>query len=84
MVKVKAILSVVTEVAILAKKVKADGKLDMTDTVHVIPFVQKLPEHIKAISDWSEALEEIKKIDLASGIVLVQFVDGEIKKIEKA
>jgi hypothetical protein len=56
----------------------------MSDTVHAVPFVQKIPAHIKAISEWKEAVEELKKIELASGIVLVQFVDSEIKRIEKA
>lgn len=84
MEKAKAILSVLADVAVLVKKVKSDGKLDMSDTIHVLPFVQKLPEHIKAISEFREAAEELKGIDVAGGIVLIQHVDSLIKKIEKA
>lgn len=84
MEKLKAVLRVATDVVILIKKVKQDGKLDMTDSLHVIPFVQKLPEHIKALADIKEVFEELKGIDVASGLGLVQFIDGEVKRVEKA
>lgn len=84
MEKLKKILNVVTDVVILVKKVKEDGKLDMTDTIHAVPFVQKIPDHIKAIAEWKEAVEELKAISVASGLELVQFVDSEVKRIEKA
>lgn len=84
MKKLKAILSVVADVVILVKKVKEDGKLDMTDAVHVLPFVQKLPDHIKAFSELKEAFEEAKEIDVASGLDLIQFIDSEVKRVEKA
>lgn len=84
MTKLKKILSVATDVAILVKKVKEDGEINMNDTVHAIPFVQKLPEHIKALADWKEAVEELKAITVTSGLDLVQFVDSEVKRVEKA
>lgn len=84
MTKVKAVLSVIADIAIIVKKVKADGKLDLNDSLHVIPFAQKLPEHIAALSNLQEAFEEIKSITVASGLDLVQFIDSKVKEVEKA
>lgn len=84
MEKLKKILAVGTKVAILIKKVKADGKLDMADAVHVVPFVTDLPESIAALADFKEAIAEIKAIDVASGLGLVQFIDAQVKLVEKA
>jgi hypothetical protein len=84
MEKVKKILEVAADVAVLVKRVRADGKIDLNDTIHVVPFVQKLPAHIEAISAWKEAVAEIKAINVPTGLALVTFIDEKVKLVERA
>ena len=82
--KIENIAEQLKELIIVGKKVKADGKVDANDLVHVIGLLPKLPTMIDAFKDLGEAIEEGKDIDVTEIIALIQKVNSLVKEIEKA
>ena len=82
--KIEAILDDVKELVIAAKKIKADGKVDLADLPHVISIIPKLGKFIEDFKAIGEAVEEGKDIDVAEIVALIQAVSSKIKQIEQA
>jgi len=82
--KVEAILEDLKEVAIVAKKVKHDGKVDLADLPHVMALLPKLPKFFEDFKAIGEAVEEGKDFDVAEVIGLIQKVHAMVKEVETA
>ena len=82
--KIEAILDDVKELVIVAKKIKADGKVDLADLPHVIAIIPKLGKFIEDFKASVEAVEEGKDIDIPEIVALIQAISAKIKEIEKA
>ena len=82
--KIEAILDDVKELVIAAKKIKADGEVDLADLPHVIAIISKLGKFIEDFKAIGEAAEEGKDIDVAEIVALIQAISSKIKEIEKA
>jgi len=80
----EGILDVLGDLSIVFKKVKADGKFDLNDTVHVLPVINKVPEYVEKISKYKEAFAELKKPSVSKFLKLVTIVDKKVKEFEKA
>ena len=61
--KIEAILDDVKELVIAAKKIKADGKVDLADLPHVISIIPKLG---KFIEDFMELWKRKREMKLES------------------
>ena len=82
--KIEAILDDVKELVIVAKLVKADGKVDIADLPHVVSLLPKIGKFIEDFKALSAAVEEGKDIDVAEVIALIQAITAKVKEIEKA
>lgn len=82
--KIEAIVEDVKEIAILAKKITEDKKVDIADLAVVIAFIPKLPKIIADLKSLGEVVEEAKDIDVAEIVGLIQKIDKVIKEVEKA
>lgn len=82
--KIEAILDDVKELVIVAKLIKDDGKVDLSDLPHVISIVPKLGKFIEDFKAIGGAVEEGKDIDVAEIIALIQAISAKVKEIEKA
>lgn len=82
--KIEALLKSVKQLVILAKKIKEDGKVDLNDLPHIVAFLPVLPQIIENFKEVSKAWGEIKDIDAAELINLIQVIDQAVKEIEQA
>ena len=82
--KIEAILDDVKDLVIVAKKIKADGKVDLADLPHVIAIIPKLGQFIEDFKAIGEAVEEGKDIDVTEIVSLIQKITAMIKEVEKA
>jgi hypothetical protein len=82
--KIEAILGDIKDLVIVAKLIKADGKVDLADLPHAIALLPKLGKFIEDFKAIGEAVEEGKDIDVAEIISLIQKVSALVKEIEKA
>ena len=82
--KIEAILDDVKELVIVAKLVKADGKVDIADLPHVVSLLPKIGKFIEDFKALSAAVEEGKDIDVAEVIALIQAITAKVKEIETA
>lgn len=81
--KIEAILDDITELVIVAKKIKADGKVDVMDLPIVVAILPKLGKFIEDFKTIGEAIEEGKDIDVAEIVSLIQKIAAKVKEIEK-
>lgn len=81
--KIEALLEDIKELVVVAKKIKEDGKVDVSDLAHAVGLLPKLPKIIEDVKAVSEAIEEAKDLDVAEIVGLVQKVSSLIKDIEK-
>lgn len=82
--KIEAILEDVKGLLIVGKKVKADGKVDLSDLPEIISVLPKLPKLVADFSAISEAFNEGKDLDVAEVVALIQKVNAMVKEVEKA
>lgn len=82
--KIEAILTDVKEIIVVAKKVKEDGKVDVSDLGHIMLLLPKIPKFIEDFKAIGEAFEEGKDFDVAEVVSLIQKVHGLVKEIEAA
>jgi hypothetical protein len=81
--KIEAILDDIAELVIVAKKIKADGKIDVLDLPIVVAVLPKLGKFIEDFKSIGEAIEEGKDIDVAEIVSLIQKISDKVKEIEK-
>lgn len=82
--KIEALLESAKELIVLGKKVKEDGKIDVTDLAHVIALLPKIPVFIENFKAIGEAVDEGKELEVAELVELIQKVHKLIKEIEAA
>lgn len=82
--KIEAILGDLKQVAIVAKKVSADKKVDLNDLPHVIGLLPLLPKFIADFKAVGEAFEEGKDIDVNEAVALIQKIHAMVKEVEAA
>lgn len=82
--KIEKAADALAHIAVAAKKITADKKVDLQDLPAAMELVTKLPEIIAVVSEWQELVAEGKDLDVAEVVALIKKVDEIVKKIEKA
>lgn len=71
-------------IAIAAKKIAADGKLDVSDISVVIDLAKDSAKLIEAVKDISEIPEELKDLEKEELLELILSVYKAVEEVEKA
>ena len=82
--KIEEIAESLKEVAILAKKISEDKKVDLTDIAHLVAFLPKVNEIIKSFNELGKVVDEGKDLDVAEIVKLIQVVHAKVKEVEAA
>lgn len=82
--KIEAIVKNLKDVIILTKVIREDGKVDLNDLPVIVAFLPKLPSLIEDFKAIGEAYAEIKDIDVAEVIHLIQKINEAVKEVEQA
>jgi hypothetical protein len=82
--KIEEIKESLKKLVIAVKKISADKKVDLNDLVHVMALLPELPAIIASIKEVGEAFEELKDVDVAEAIALIQSVHQALKEIENS
>jgi cell division FtsZ-interacting protein ZapD len=82
--KIEAIVESLKHVAIAAKKISADKKVDLQDIPAAMELLVKLPSIIENVKELGEAWKEVKDIDVAEVVSLIQKLDAAVKQVEAA
>jgi len=82
--KIEKIVTAVGQVAIAAKKITADKKVDLNDLPAAMELLTKVPGIIEAFKGVSDAWKEVQDVDVQEVIHLITLIDAKIKEIEAA
>ena len=82
--KIEKMLDIVEEVAVAAKKIAADKKVDVNDIPAAISLLVSMASKVEDMKNLGEVVEEVKDIDIAEVVRLIQKADAIVKKIEAA
>ena len=82
--KIEKVVEAVKHVAIAAKKISADKKVDLADLPAAMELLVKLPSIVESLSAWKDILAQGKDIDVAEVVLLIQKIDAAVKEVEKA
>lgn len=82
--KIEKLVDSIAHVAVAAKKISADKKVDLQDIPAAMELLVKIPEIVEDLSELSGAFDEAKDLDVAEVVSLIKLVDAKVKLIEKA
>lgn len=82
--KIEAIVESLSHVAIAAKKITADKKVSIEDLPAAMDLLVKLPGIVESFRELSSAWAEVKDIDVAEVVKLIQLLDAKVKSVEQA
>ena len=82
--KIEAVAESLKKLVIAGKKISADKKIGIEDLGVIVGLASDAPKIIESFSDLGEAFAEVKDIDVAEAIVLIQAISKKIKEIEVA
>jgi hypothetical protein len=82
--KIEKLVDSLAHVAVAAKKISADKKVDLADLPAAMELLVKIPEIAASLSELSAAFDEAKDLDVAEVVSLIKKVDEKVKLIEKA
>lgn len=81
---IEAIKESLKKAVIAGKKISADGKIGLDDVAHVIALASEFPAMLESFKKFGEAFEEVKDVDVAEAVALIQSFHKAIKEIEAA
>lgn len=81
--KLEKVVESFKHIAVAAKKISADKKVDLADLPAAMELLVKLPSIVESFTAWKEILEQGRDIDVAEVVVLIQKIDAAVKEIEK-
>jgi hypothetical protein len=82
--KIEKIVESVKHVAVAAKKISSDKKVDLADLPAAMELLVKLPGIVESFSAFKEVLDQGKDLDVAEVVLLIQKIDAAVKEVEKA
>lgn len=82
--KVEKIVDSIGYVVVAAKKISSDKKVNLEDLPAAMELLMKAPEIVNSFKELGDAFQEIKDVDVAEVVSLIQKIDAKIKEIEKA
>jgi hypothetical protein len=82
--KIEKLVDALAHVAVAAKKISNDKKVDLQDIPAAMEVLVKIPEIVSAFSELGQAFDEAKDLDVAEVVSLIKKVDEKVKLIEKA
>jgi len=82
--KIILILEKIEVIGVSAKKVMADGKVDLQDLPVAISLLSEINGMIEAFKGAGEALDEVKDLDGAEALEIVKKLYEVGKEIEQA
>jgi hypothetical protein len=80
--KIEKVVESLKHIAIAAKKISADKKVDLSDLPAAMELLVKLPAIVESFTAWKEVLEQGKDINVAEVVVLIQKIDAMVKEVE--
>lgn len=81
---IEAVKESLKELVIAGKKIGADGKVGVDDLAVLIALLPKTPAMLESFKQLGEAFDEVKDVDVAEAIALIQSFHKAIKEIEAA
>jgi hypothetical protein len=82
--KIEKLLGSLKELVIVGKKIKEDGKVDVSDIAHVVALLPKIPTFVEDFKAVGEAFEQGKDLDVTEVIGLIQKIHAMVKEVEAA
>lgn len=82
--KIEKVVESFKHIAVAAKKISADKKVDLADLPAAMELLVKLPSIAESLTAWKEVLDQGKDIDVAEVVLLIQKIDAAVKDVEKA
>lgn len=82
--KIEAIVESLTHVAVAAKKISADKKISLEDVPAAMELLVKLPGIVDSVKELGAAWSEVKDVDVAEVVQLIQLLDKKVKLVEQA
>lgn len=82
--KIEAVAESLKKLAIAGKKISEDKKIGLEDLGVIVALASDAPKIIESFSALGEAFAEVKDIDVAEAIQLIQIISKKIKEIEVA
>lgn len=82
--KIEAAAESLKKLVIAGKKISEDGKVGVEDIAHLVKLMTEANEIVKSFKDLGEAFEEVKDLDVAEVIALIQVISKKIKEVEAA
>lgn len=80
--KIEKVVESLKHLAIAAKKITADKKVNLEDLPAAMELLVKLPSIVESFTAWKEVIEQGKDIDVAEVVVLIQKIDAMVKEVE--
>jgi hypothetical protein len=82
--KIEAVAESLKKLVIAGKKISEDKKVGLEDLGVIVALASEAPKIIESFSALGEAFAEVKDIDVAEAIQLIQIISKKIKEIEVA
>lgn len=82
--KIEKIVESVKHLAVAAKKISADKKVDLADLPAAMELLVKLPSIVESLSAFKEVIAQGKDLDVAEVVELIKKIDAAVKEVEKA
>lgn len=82
--KIENVAESLKKLIIAGKKISADKKIGIEDLGVLVALAADAPKIIESFSALGEAFAEVKDIDVAEAIQLIQAISKKIKEIEVA
>ena len=81
---IEGLIKNIEKLGVAGGKIMADGKVDLADLPHAVALLSDVNEMIENFKNLKEAIGEIKDIDSAEAIAIVQKLYEAGKNIEEA
>jgi len=82
--KIEALKESLKKLAIAGKKISADGQVGISDLPILMGLLPELPAIIESIKGIDEAFQEVKDLDVAEIVKIIESVHAAVKSIEAA
>lgn len=82
--KIEKVVESFKHIAVAAKKISADKKVDLVDLPAAMELLVKLPSIVESLAAWKDILAQGQDIDVAEVVLLIQKIDAAVKEVEKA
>ena len=80
----KEVLTALKDVGVFARKVLADGKVNLADLPALLELIKKADEINAGAKDIAQVVPEVKDLSMAEATELIAFVTALVKEVKEA